>query len=105
MYKIAIAAVAAVTVGVMSLPASAETNADTVRHVHRGHHRDVRGHYAVRGAEIAGAHDGFVMNGDFDWRRRRPGYEVPWYANGYSGDCYAWTPHAYHYACDVNSRY
>jgi len=45
------------------------------------------------------------MNGAFDWRHRRNGWNPPWYAYGYNGNCFAWTPHAYHYACDPNSRY
>jgi hypothetical protein len=49
--------------------------------------------------------DGYVMNGAFDWRRLRPGQEMPWYAHGYSNDCVAWTPNAYHYAGDPNNRY
>ena len=50
--------------------------------------------------------DGYIMNGNFDWRRvRRAGEKIPWYAHGYSDDCVAWTPHAYHYACDANARY
>jgi hypothetical protein len=43
------------------------------------------------------------MNGNFDWRRR--GEQRPWYAHGYNDDCVAWSQNAYHYACDVNSRY
>jgi hypothetical protein len=67
------------------------------------HHHDradanvSRANPAVRG--------GYVMNGDFDWRRIRPGQKLPWYAHGYSDNCVAWTPHAYHYACDPNGRY
>jgi hypothetical protein len=49
--------------------------------------------------------DGYIMNGAFDWRRLRPGQKMPWYARGYSSDCVAWTPNAYHYACDPNNRY
>jgi len=47
----------------------------------------------------------YVSNGSFDWRRRHPGEPVPWYAYSQSGHCYVWTPNAYHYACDPNSRY
>jgi hypothetical protein len=53
----------------------------------------------------AAGQDGFVMNGAFDWRHRRYDWNPPWYAHGYNGNCWAWTPHAYHYACDPNSRY
>jgi hypothetical protein len=49
--------------------------------------------------------DGYIMNGNFDWRRVHAGEKMPWYARGYSDDCIAWTPHAYHYACDPNARY
>ena len=47
----------------------------------------------------------YVSNGSFDWRRRHPGVPVPWYAYSQSGNCFVWTPNAYHYACDPNSRY
>jgi len=47
----------------------------------------------------------YVSNGSFDWRHRRPGESVPWYAYSQSGNCFVWTPNAYHYACDPNSRY
>lgn len=70
---------------------------------HSRHHADRSGKPAYRPGVVAGE-PGFVSNGAFDWRRRRYG-EVPWYAYGYSPDCMAWTPHAYHYACDTNSRY
>jgi hypothetical protein len=56
-----------------------------------------RANPAVRG--------GYIMNGNFDWRRIRPGEKLPWYAHGYADDCVAWTPHAYHYACDPNAQY
>ena len=46
---------------------------------------------------------GYIMNGNFDWRRR--GEPVPWYGRGYSDSCVAWTQNAYHYACDPNGRY
>jgi len=47
----------------------------------------------------------YVPNGSFDWRHRHPGVPVPWYAYSQSGHCFVWTPNAYHYACDPNSRY
>jgi hypothetical protein len=47
----------------------------------------------------------YVSNGSFDWRHRRHGQQVPWYAYGINSNCFAWTPNAYHYACDPNSRY
>jgi hypothetical protein len=47
----------------------------------------------------------YASNGSFDWRHRHPGQTVPWYAYSQSGNCYVWTPNAYHYACDPNSRY
>jgi len=43
-----------------------------------------------------------VSNGSFDWRRERPNWQVPWYEGG---ERFVWTPNAYHYACDPNSRY
>lgn len=47
----------------------------------------------------------YVSNGSFDWRHERPNWQVPWYAYDESGHCFVWTPNAYHYACDPNSRY
>jgi hypothetical protein len=65
-------------------------------------------HHAGNGAHHSKAdlaiRDGYIMNGNFDWRRARAG-KIPWYAHGYSDNCVAWTPHAYHYACDPNGRY
>jgi hypothetical protein len=53
----------------------------------------------------AHTHKTYIMNGEFDWRRQRPGWEMPWYSHGYSNGCVAWTPHGYHYECDPNGRY
>jgi hypothetical protein len=47
----------------------------------------------------------YVSNGSFDWRHKRLGRHVPWYAYSESGNCFVWTPNAYHYACDPNARY
>jgi hypothetical protein len=93
MYKLAIAV--AVTVILGALPISAHAT-DVWPD---GHHRH------VRAGAFTGESDGFVSNGAFDWRHRRYGWDAPWYSHGYSRDCFAWTPHAYHYACDPNSRY
>jgi hypothetical protein len=94
------------TVVISGLPVSVAIAADQqgTHHLTRHHHAqagsyvpDVEADPAVRG--------GYTMNGNFDWRRLRPGEKMPWYAHGYSNDCVAWTPHAYHYACDPNARY
>jgi hypothetical protein len=53
----------------------------------------------------SGVTQGYVSNGSFDWRHKRPGWHAPWYAYSESGHCFVWTPNAYHYACDPNSRY
>jgi hypothetical protein len=98
MYKLAIAT--AVTTVLGALPISA-AGAQVEPRGH--HHHDVRGRTSVGG--YATAQNGFVMNGAFDWRHRRYDWNPPWYAHGYNGNCWAWTPHAYHYACDPNSRY
>ena len=47
----------------------------------------------------------YVSNAAFDWRHKRPYRHVPWYAYSESGNCFVWTPNAYHYACDPNARY
>lgn len=99
MDKFRIAAAVTVVLGALSISAAA---ADDGSHGHH-HHHDVRGRTVVAGN--AAVQDGFVMNGAFDWRHRRNGWNPPWYAYGYNGNCFAWTPHAYHYACDPNSRY
>jgi hypothetical protein len=93
MQKHAIAIMAAIVMG--GLPVSIAVAAD---------HHHVRAGAYLPEADPA-VRDGYIMNGNFDWRRLRPGEEMPWYAHGYSNDCVAWTPHAYHYACDPNGRY
>jgi hypothetical protein len=99
MRKLTMAAVATIVAG--GLPFAAAADDAPGRHHHRHHVRTyapyVDADPAVRG--------GYVMNGNFDWRRIRPGEKLPWYAHGYNDDCVAWTPHAYHYACDPNNRY
>ena len=98
MDKLAIAAAVTAVLGAVPISVAAA-------HVvpHRHHHHDVHGRTVAGG--YAAVQDGFVMNGSFDWRHRRNDWNPPWYAQGYSGNCFAWTPHAYHYACDPNSRY
>ena len=83
---------AAILVG--GLPASIALAAN-YHHIRAGTHPEANP--TVRG--------GYIMNGDFDWRRLRSGKKMPWYAHGYSDNCVAWTPNAYHYACDPNARY
>ena len=56
------------------------------------------------GGNPAAVRDGYRMNGTFDWRRRGE-KDRPWYAHGYNDNCVAWEEHAYHQACDENSRY
>jgi hypothetical protein len=97
MHKLAIAAAVAAVFGALSISAAVADFGT------RAHHHDIRARPLAGG--YAGVPDGFVMNGSFDWRHRRYGWNPPWYAYGYSPNCWAWTPHAYHYACDPNSRY
>jgi hypothetical protein len=94
MRKHAIAITGAIVMGALPLSAAAAAEQQGTHHVTR-HHPYVEADPAVRG--------GYIMNGDFDWRRR--GEPVPWYGHGYSDNCVAWTQHAYHYACDPNGRY
>jgi hypothetical protein len=91
MQKHAIAIMTAIVVGGLSV--SFATAAE---------HHHVRAHLSRANPAVRG---GYIMNGNFDWRRRRYGEKMPWYAHGYSDNCVAWTPHAYHYACDPNGRY
>jgi hypothetical protein len=93
-----------VTAGLGVLPVSAAVAADVQgKHHHSRHHVWVSpsawGPYVNPDA----VRDGYVMNGNFDWRRI--GEKRPWYAHGYNNDCVAWTQNAYHYACDPNNRY
>jgi hypothetical protein len=97
MRKLTMAAVAAIVAGGLPVAAVAADAQDTHHH-HRHHVRT----YEPSVADPA-VRDGYVMNGNFDWRRR--GEHRPWYAHGYSDDCVAWEQHAYHYACDPNARY
>jgi hypothetical protein len=97
---------AAATIALVGSPLSVAAAADGQgAHHHARHHTGVSASYAPYVKVNPGARDGYVMNGAFDWRRLRPGQEMPWYAHGYSDDCVAWTPNAYHYACDPNNRY
>jgi hypothetical protein len=58
-----------------------------------------------RATGVYAADQTYVSNGAFDWRHKRPYRHVPWYAYSESGNCFVWTPNAYHYACDPNARY
>jgi hypothetical protein len=100
MQKLMIAVAMVAALG--TLPVSAVVAADAQgKHHHARHHvrvspdRYIAPDPAVRG--------GYIMNGNFDWRRI--GEHRPWYARGYNDDCVAWTQDAYHYACDPNNRY
>jgi hypothetical protein len=90
----------AVTAGLGMLPVSAAVAADMHGKRHRHHVRTNPDLYVAANPAVRG---GYIMNGNFDWRRI--GERRPWYAHGYNGDCVAWTQDAYHYACDPNSRY
>jgi hypothetical protein len=59
----------------------------------------------ARAPGASGTRHVYVSNGSFDWRHQRNDQHVPWYAYSNSGHCFVWTPNAYHYACDPNSRY
>jgi hypothetical protein len=61
--------------------------------------------YSANPRAPAGIDQSYVSNGSFDWRHKRPYRHVPWYAYSESGNCFVWTPNAYHYACDPNARY
>jgi len=100
MQKLMIAA--AMTAALGMLPVSAAMAADApAKHRHARHHAKVNaGDANVDPAAVRG---GYIMNGNFDWRRR--GEPTPWYAHGYNDDCVAWSQNAYHYACDPNNRY
>jgi hypothetical protein len=58
-----------------------------------------------RATGLNSADQAYVSNGAFDWRHKRQYRQVPWYAYSESGNCFVWTPNAYHYACDPNARY
>jgi hypothetical protein len=104
MQKLIIAIASTAALGVLPISAAAAADVQGVHHHHHARHHD--GAYRpYASAYNPAVRDGYVMNGSFDWRRLRPGEKRPWYANGYTDDCVAWTPHAYHYACDPNNRY
>ena len=98
MRKLTIAVVTTILMGGSGLSAVA---ADAQAAHHRARHH-VRTYVPYEEADPA-VRGGYVMNGNFDWRRR--GAHVPWYGHGYTDNCVAWTEHAYHYACDPNNRY
>jgi hypothetical protein len=101
MQKLVLAAVATAALGVMAVSVAAAADAQGARHRIR-HHVWVGDYGPYFGADPA-VRGPYVMNGNFDWRRR--GEHRPWYAHGYNDDCVAWSPDAYHYACDPNYRY
>ena len=100
MQKLMIAIAATAALGALPVSAAAAADVQSTHH-HAGAGAGAHHPYLYPAA----VHDGYVMNGGFDWRRVRPGHKVPWYAHGYTDDCVAWTEHAYHYACDPNNRY
>jgi hypothetical protein len=102
MRKLIIAIASTAALGALPVSAAAAADAEGVHHQH---HAGTYKTYEPYAAYNPAVRDGYVMNGNFDWRRLRPGEKRPWYANGYTDDCVAWTEHAYHYACDPNNRY
>jgi hypothetical protein len=104
MQKLIIAAAASVALLVSPISVAGAASAQDQHH-HRHQTARVAGSYPPYVKLNPAVRDGYIMNGAFDWRRLRPGQEMPWYAHGYSNDCVAWTPNAYHYACDPNNRY
>jgi hypothetical protein len=105
MRKLIIAIASTVALGVLQMSAAAAADAQSTHHRHVRHHAGTYGPYDPSVTYNPAVRDGYVMNGNFDWRRLRPGVKRPWYAHGYTDDCVAWTEHAYHYACDPNNRY
>jgi hypothetical protein len=99
MRKLTIAVVATIILGGSGLSVAV---ADNVRGTHHRFRHQPRVYAPYIEADPA-VRDGYVMNGNFDWRRR--GEHVPWYGHGYTKNCVAWEQNAYHYACDPNSRY
>jgi hypothetical protein len=92
----------AITAALGALPGSVAAAADVQGKHHHGHHLRA-GDYAPSYFADPAVRGGYVMNGNFDWRRR--GEPRQWWAHGYTDDCVAWTQNAYHYACDPNNRY
>ncbi len=101
MQKRTMAVVATIVIG--GLPVSAAVAADAPGPRHHVRHHAAAGAYPPYAEVDPAVRDGYVMNGNFDWRRR--GEHVPWYGHGYTDNCVAWSRDAYHYACDANNRY
>jgi hypothetical protein len=99
MRKLTIAVVATIIMGGSGLSAAVAGDVQGTHHRIR-HHARVYTPYIEADPAVRG---GYIMNGNFDWRRR--GEHVPWYGHGYTNNCVAWEQNAYHYACDPNSRY
>jgi hypothetical protein len=53
----------------------------------------------------SGVEQTHVYNRSSGWRHERQYRQVPWYAYSESGNCFVWTPDAYHYECDPNAHY
>jgi hypothetical protein len=105
MHKLVIAVAVSAAFGILPVCVAAADDTDAGKHQHTNKHRAPAAPTASSEAEVNPAvRDGYRMNGNFDWRRRGEN-EVPWYAHGYNDNCVAWEQNAYHYACDVNSRY
>jgi len=100
MHKLVIALAVSAAFGV--LPAAAGDDTGTGKHKHHARHGTETAPPEV--SSDPSVRDGYRVNGTFDWRRRGQ-RDLPWYAHGYNDNCVAWEQNAYHYACDVNSRY
>jgi hypothetical protein len=106
MQKFIVAIASTAALAVLPISAAAAADAESVHHHHHArHHAGTSRPYDPSVTYNPAVRDGYIMNGNFDWRRIRPGEKRPWYAHGYTDDCVAWTEHAYHYACDPNNRY
>jgi Ni/Co efflux regulator RcnB len=107
MHKLMLAIAASAAFGMLPVSlAAADDTTNTAKTTNTSKPRHTRQHVQAASSEAEtdpAVRDGYRMNGNFDWRRR--GENVPWYGHGYNDNCVAWEQNAYHYACDINSRY
>jgi len=105
MHKLVVAlAVSAAFAALPVAPVAAGDDNSTGKHHHARHRAPAPQAEYPEAVSDPSVRDGYRVNGTFDWRHRGK-KELPWYANGYNDGCVAWEQNAYHYACDVNSRY